>query len=165
MKATIIIFLLGCCGQTFAQDVWRGRVLYDLDAGDQEHFAVVKRFALLPLPGHPKLEIAGGLLRHQSVHRGLVHIGPAWQWMRNTNYGAFVWEFTFTPTLLSGGKLGDRDLGGVFHFTSGVGVGWRPRNNSPLYLGLRLQHTSNGSAHRRNPGLDALGLEFTYQFR
>ena len=53
-------------------------------------------------------------------------------------------------------------MGAIIHFTTGLSVGWKPSVTSSLYVGLWLQHISNGSIHRRNPGMDSFGLELTW---
>ncbi len=55
------------------------------------------------------------------------------------------------PTLLSGSRFGDADVGGTVQFTSHLGLNgqvgqWR--------LGYRYQHTSNAGLQSPNPGID-----------
>ena len=71
-------------------------------------------------------------------------------------------DIGIAPTLFSDSRHGERNLGGHFHFTSFVSVGMRLDRSSSL--SLRIQHTSNGGIRDTNPGMDMLGLEFSYNF-
>jgi hypothetical protein len=65
-------------------------------------------------------------------------------------------------TQLSDSVLGARDLGRRTHFTSHFALLWR---FSEHWLGgYRLQHISNASTRKINPGLNAQMLELRYRF-
>jgi len=94
----------------------------------------------------------------QKEVRPLIAAGPVWRVQRPTA-SLFV-EFSFNPTILGGSRLGDRDLGGNFHFTSSTSVGATFGARENISVALRVQHTSNGGLSSKNPGLDMIGLNF-----
>ena len=73
-------------------------------------------------------------------------------------------DFGVHPTWLTRTEFRERPLGGNFHFTSYLGLGaylGRQRKTSVL---IRYQHTSNAGIDSPNPGLDMMGLTFSYHF-
>lgn len=66
------------------------------------------------------------------------------------------------PALVAGESRFNQDVGGSVQFTSHVGLRWplTPR----LWLGLRIQHTSNGGIEEPNPGVDGAKLALGYRF-
>jgi len=110
--------------------------------------------------GSHHMEIALGPISASSGNAAFVSIGPVWRTPLVRN--RFFADIGIAPTLFSASRYGDRDLGGRFHFTSFVSAGMRfGRSGS---LSLRIQHTSNGGIRGTNPGMDMLGLEFSYNF-
>ena len=163
MMVMRLLPLLSLCDVVFADDDFRSRFLKEIgSATDIEIVAFSKHGQTLNRFGRPKLEIALGLLHSDSDSRGFVSAGPVWQHLRFSRFGVFIHELSFAPTVLSAGKFENRDMGGVLQFTTAVGLGWKPRLPSSLYVGLRVQHISNGSIHRHNPGMDSLGLELVW---
>jgi len=163
MMVMRLLPLLFLCGVTLAEDEVRSRFLKEIGSStDIEIVAFSKHGRKLTRFGRPKMEFALGLLHSDSDSRGFVSAGPVWQHLRFSRYGVFINELSFVPTVLSSGKFDNRDMGGILQFTTGLGVGWKPRLQSPLYVGLRVQHISNGSIHQHNPGMDSLGLELVW---
>ena len=147
----------------FAEDELRSRFMNEIGSStDIEIVVFSKRGQKLTRFGRPKLELTLGLLHSDSESRGFVSAGPVWQHLSFSRFGVFINELSFAPTVLSAGKLENRDMGGVLQFTTGLGVGWKPRLQSPLYVGLRVQHISNGSIHQHNPGMASFGLELVW---
>ena len=106
------------------------------------------------------VEIAIGPISSSSGNAAFVSIGPVWRTpLLRDRYFA---DIGIAPTLFSDSRHGERNLGGHFHFTSFVSVGMRLDRSSSL--SLRIQHTSNGGIRDTNPGMDMLGLEFSYNF-
>ena len=143
---------------------WVGRLLTSIDQPHvQGVFVVGRRVRELGWYGTPQLEITGGFIDTIDGSQGLVGIGPVWQWHNTMQSAVLETEFSFAPTLLSSGHLGSHNMGGVFHFTSGISITWSPNSNRRVSVGLRLQHISNGGTHDHNPGLDSIGLEIHWQ--
>lgn len=105
------------------------------------------------------LELAIGALSSQTETRPFVSLGPAWDF-RSRSQASFL-EFGISLAVLGGSTLAGRDLGGNVHFTSSVALGTRFGRERAYELALRIQHTSNGGLNGTNPGLDAIGLNFT----
>lgn len=106
------------------------------------------------------IEIAVGSISSASGNAAFVSIGPVWRSpLVNDRFFADV---GVAPTLISASRYGGRDLGGHFHFTSSVSAGMRFGRFGSLLL--RIQHTSNGGLRGANPGMDMLGLEFSFSF-
>lgn len=105
------------------------------------------------------LELAIGAVSSRTQTRPFVSLGPAWDFQSRSQ--ALFLELGFSVTLLAGSTLAGRDLGGNLHFTSSVALGTRFGRAHAYALALRIQHTSNGGLNSTNPGLDAIGLNFT----
>lgn len=71
----------------------------------------------------------------------------------------------FAPTVLSDAALGERVIGGEFHFTSAVMAGVTVLRPGGVRLAYRLQHTSNGGTHSENPGVDLSGVVLEIPFQ
>jgi len=136
-------------------------------AGAQDAGVDIERLALAwPIaataPGVERLEAAAGVLAGSGDRRAFVSLGPVWR--LSANDAALRVEFSLSPTLLGGSTFDSLDLGGNLHFTSALSVGWTPNGQRRSGVTLRLAHVSNGGLHRRNPGLDTIGLAFTFGF-
>lgn len=108
------------------------------------------------------LELAAGTLHSSDDTRAFISLGPVWHWPVYRR-GAFL-EFGFSPTLLGGSTFNGRDLGGNFHFTSSATFGTHIGVDNRTTVALRVQHLSNGGLHRSNPGMDSVGINFSYDF-
>ena len=106
------------------------------------------------------LEFAVGTFTTEDDSTWFASFGPVWRFSKPYNRTYF--EFGLSPTVLNDPGFAGHDLGGKFHFTSSATVGFR--FNERAAVALRLQHTSNGGLNGTNPGLDMLGLNFTYDF-
>lgn len=67
-----------------------------------------------------------------------------------------------SPTVLSRSEFDAEDLGGQFHFTSHVRVGYRFTDH--WEFSYRFQHMSNAGIDEPNPGVDFHTLELGYRF-
>ena len=108
------------------------------------------------------LELAVGSISSTTESRAFVSFGPVWR-LPFARKAAFV-DLGFSPTLISGSRFDGRDLGGHLHFTSSVSIGVKFGGRQPIALALRAQHTSNGGLSDTNPGIDMVGLNFTFSF-
>jgi len=106
------------------------------------------------------LELAIGAISTSQESRAFVSFGPVWRLPIN-GHSLFV-ELGFSPTLIAGSSFNGRDLGGNFHFTSSACVGAIFGARENISIALRVQHTSNGGLSGTNPGLDMIGLNFTF---
>jgi hypothetical protein len=66
------------------------------------------------------------------------------------------------PSLVAGESRFHDAVGGSVQFTSHVGLRWPL--TSRLWLGLRIQHTSNGGIEEPNPGVDGAKIALGYSF-
>ena len=93
-----------------------------------------------------------------------LHLGPTWRYVPDFLWsGGFV-EIGTSITRLSNDRVGERELGGRWHFTSHVTLGHAPGGSRAWYAALRLQHTSNADLRATNPGLNVAMLELGYRF-
>lgn len=91
--------------------------------------------------------------------------GPTYRFhLSKSDHGRWFTELASHPTYLSGSDFGGKPLGGKFHFTSYLGLGAYLDRNRKTSLMLRYQHTSNAGLSDANPGVDMLGLTFSYHF-
>jgi hypothetical protein len=58
-------------------------------------------------------------------------------------------------------RTGSKQFSTAFNFGDHLGVGWRPRRDSPWDIALRIQHFSNAGIERPNPGEDFVQLRLT----
>src|SRR5690625_4682005 len=88
-------------------------------------------------------EFAGGRFRNGAYKANAVMAGPVLIWRLPERYWSL--EAGTRLTWLSEHEIGDRDVGGLFQFTSHVGLAWH--FTSQLAAAVRLQHTSNASTY------------------
>lgn len=146
-------------GATFASPNTRINTASDKFDGVVQVAAVFENERWAFLRSH-HMEIAIGPVSSSSGNAAFVSIGPVWRTplVRNRYFA----DIGIAPTLFSASQLGERNLGGRFHFTSFVSAGMRLGRSGSV--SLRIQHTSNGGIRGTNPGMDMLGLEFSYNF-
>jgi hypothetical protein len=132
-------------------------------APNKYHETCLVGFALRPQSGARwRPEAAVAIIRAPDKTRPLVSIGPVWR-LTPPGRELFV-ELGVAPTLIGGTRLDGKDLGGIFHFTSSAAVGTGLARHAAWSAVLRFQHMSNASLRRPNPGLNLLGLDFSYRF-
>ena len=107
-----------------------------------------------------RLELVTGVIVTPDDTRGFVSLGPVWRFPINADR-AYI-ELGFAPTLLTGSTFGERDMGGLLQFTSSAEVGLTIGRQRRAHLALRITHTSNGGLNGSNPGMDVVGLSFSY---
>lgn len=106
------------------------------------------------------IELAFGALSTSQETRPFVSLGPVWRWS-NARENLLV-DFGISPTLIARSTFNGHDLGGNFHFTSAAAVGAKLGRRGALAVSLRIQHVSNAGLGRTNPGMDIIGLNFTF---
>ncbi len=111
------------------------------------------------------LDFAAGWLERGSDTASFVSFGPSYRMRLNkSNLGRWFTEFGVHPTYVSKTQIGGKPLGGKFFFTSYLGLGAYLDRQRKTSLLLRYQHTSNAGLSNVNPGVDMLGLAFSYHF-
>ncbi|HLT92269.1 MAG TPA: acyloxyacyl hydrolase [Woeseiaceae bacterium] len=90
--------------------------------------------------------------------RPFLSLGPVWH--RPLGQSRYFTELSISPTLIAGSTFQGEELGGDFHFTSALVFGTRVGGRG--VVALRLQHTSNGGIRETNPGMDMLGITFSF---
>ena len=107
-----------------------------------------------------RLNASAGVLNGGGDTAAIVSTGPGLAWI---NPGQeFTIEAGISPTLMTRHEFGDADFGGVFQFTSFVGL--NSRIGKQTTASLRVQHMSNASIYDSNPGLDQAMLGINYRF-
>lgn len=106
------------------------------------------------------LELAVGLISSSTRPRPFVSLGPVWRLPLRGD--SLFLELGLSPTLLGGSSFGGRNLGSKLHVTSSASIGATLGRFNSVSVSLRVQHTSNGGLSRTNPGLDVVGLNFTF---
>lgn len=98
--------------------------------------------------------------RHgRSNSMGQVSAIPILRWWLTDG---FYLEVGSGPTMLSRSEFAGRDLSTRFQLGSHLGTGFLI--NKAHRIGIRYSHYSNANIKKPNPGLDLLGLTYTYQF-
>jgi len=111
------------------------------------------------------LDLAIGSLEQGSDAGAFISFGPSYRFrIGKFDAGRWFMGFGVHPTWLTRTEFLGRDLGGHFHFTSHLGLGaYLGRQRKTSFL-IRYQHTSNAGIDSPNPGLDMIGLTFSYHF-
>ena len=110
-----------------------------------------------------RLEFGLGAISQAEESRLFLSLGPVWRWTPPTVDKRWFIDFGFSPTVLGGAKFNGKDLGGNLHFTSSLAIGRKFGTRSASTVSLRVQHMSNGGLNSTNPGVDMIGLNFTYR--
>jgi hypothetical protein len=112
-----------------------------------------------------KLDFTAGQLERGSDSSLFVSFGPTYRFnMKKSEPGRWFMEIGSHPTYVSKSQFGGKPLGGNFFFTSYLGLGAYLDRQRKTCLQLRYQHTSNAGLSDTNPGVDMLGLTFSYHF-
>jgi len=73
--------------------------------------------------------------------------------------------FSFGPTLISAKHVGNRDMGGQFHFASTASLGFRFGSKMRHALeGFYTHYSHGGLGGSQNPGLNIYGVTYKYSF-
>ncbi len=111
------------------------------------------------------LDLSAGKIERGRDAGSFISFGPSYRYdVKKSEAIRWFLDFGVHPTYAEKSTYGGRPLGGNFHFTTHIGLGAyldRRKRTSAL---LRYQHTSNAGMNTPNPGLDMLGLTFSYHF-
>jgi hypothetical protein len=112
-----------------------------------------------------RLDFSAGWLERGSNASAFVSAGPSYRWhMNKSDRSKWFVDFGVHATFISRSRFEGKNLGGEVFFTSHLGLGvylGRQRKSSLL---LRFQHISNAGLNDSNPGVDMLGLAYSYNF-
>jgi len=92
-----------------------------------------------------------------------IGLTPVVRFQRNSLRGVYV-EGGLGVHLLSRSRIGDKRLGTLVQFGSGVGVGMRFGDRGQYDLSYRYQHLSNAGIQRPNNGINFNQIRYRYQF-
>ncbi len=140
------------------------------DHRNDEDFRQYEAFAIWNLPWGWSLgsdwtlttsfEANAGVLRGGGDTGFVGSIGPGLYFKkRNDQIGIYL---GVNPTVINEHEYGEEDLGGMFQFTSHIGIGFRFTRK--FSIGYRLQHMSNLVFYKENPGLNLHMIEIGYNF-
>lgn len=107
-----------------------------------------------------RVEIAVGSIGNSDDTTAFLSVGPIWRWGLLAP-DTFV-ELGFSPTVLADTQFGPRNIGGHLHFSSSASIGHKLGKHKNSNIALRIQHISNGGLSSTNPGLDSVGVSFSY---
>ena len=110
-----------------------------------------------------RLEFGFGALSRGEQSRPFLSLGPVWRWVPSSVEKRWFIDFGLSPTVLGGAKFDGKDLGGNLHFTSSLAIARHFGARSASTVSLRFQHLSNLGLNSTNPGVDMIGLSFTYR--
>ncbi len=106
------------------------------------------------------VELAVGSILSSNGNEAFLSVGPVWR--SPLLKDRFYADVGIAPTIISGSSFNGRDLGGRIHFTTFLSAGARIYQHGAI--SLRIQHVSNGGLNETNPGMDMIGLEFSFSF-
>ena len=126
-------------------------------------YQVSSRSKAFWMPG--RLDFSAGWLERGSDASAFVSAGPSYRWHLNKNdQSKWFVDFGAHATYVSHSRFEGRNLGGDVFFTSHLGLGSYLGRQRQTSLLLRFQHISNAGLHDTNPGVDMLGVVFSYNF-
>ena len=112
-----------------------------------------------------RLDFSAGWLERGSHASLFVSAGPSYRWhMNKSDQSKWFVDFGVHPTFISQSRFEGKNLGGEVFFTSHLGLGVYLGRQGKSSLVLRYQHISNAGLNDRNPGVDMLGLAYSYNF-
>lgn len=109
------------------------------------------------------LEFGFGAISRGEQSRAFISLGPVWRWLPSGVDKRWFVDLGLSPTVLGGAKFAGKDLGGNLHLTSSLAIGRHFGSRSASTASLRIQHMSKLGLYSTNPGIDMIGLIFTYR--
>lgn len=109
------------------------------------------------------LEFGLGALSRGEQSRPFVSLGPVWRWEPSGVEKRWFIDLGLSPTVLAGAEFDGKDLGGNLHLTSSLAIGRHFGARSASTISLRIQRLSNLGLGNTNPGVDMIGISFTYR--
>lgn len=131
--------------------------------GVQFNYRVLSKSKAFWIP--TSLDLGLGWVELGGDSAAFVSFGPTYRFhFSNTDHGRWFTELASHPTYLSRSNFGGKSMGGELHFTSYLGLGAYLDRIRKTSLMFRYQHTSNAGLSDANPGVDMVGLTFSYHF-
>ncbi len=113
----------------------------------------------------PRLTAEAGRFEFGSNHRTFASLGPSFRFSSDGQRVPRFYEFGISPTIIDGSKYGDKDFGTSFNLTTHVAFGLRFGRLKNQVVKFRYQHISNGGINNDNPGVNMIGLDFSFAVR
>jgi hypothetical protein len=145
------------------------------DGGKFKHLTQQAFFADFSLPWRwttwknvsvaPRLTVEGGRFESGSEHRYFASFGPSLRLTSDARRVPLFVDLGISPTVIDGSQYGQNDFGTSFNFTSHVALGLRFGRRKGQVVKLRYQHISNGSINNTNPGVNMVGIDFSFSVR
>ena len=107
-----------------------------------------------------RINASAGVLHGGGDTAAIATTGPGLAWVSPSQQ--FTVEAGISPTLVSRHEFGNADFGGIFQFTSFIGLNYRIGKQTTT--SFRVQHMSNAGIYDRNPGLNQAMLGINYRF-
>ncbi len=107
----------------------------------------------------------GGRFESESEHRYFVSFGPSIRLISDAHRVPLFVDVGSSPTVIDGSKYGDDEFGTSFNFTSHVALGLRFGQTKNQVVKLRYQHISNGGINNINPGVNMVGIDFSFSVK
>jgi hypothetical protein len=145
---------------------FRSGLVTQNDVGDFTQFEI---FMVQPLPWvwqwssgwrlSTFLTASAGVLESEDRSGFIGTLGPEF---KLSPAGRLSFIIGSVSTFLGNHEFGKTDLGGLFQFTSYIGLNYRMGKSGSL--GYRIQHMSNAGIFDTNPGLDMHVLQLDYRY-
>ncbi len=113
----------------------------------------------------PKLTLETGRFESGSEHRSFASFGPSVRLTSDAHRVPLFVDLGISPTLINGSQYGQNDFGTSFNFTAHVALGLRFGPTKSQVVKLRYQHISNGGINNINPGVNMVGIDFSFSVR
>ncbi len=107
----------------------------------------------------------GGRFESGSEHRYFASFGPSVRLTSDERRVPLFVDLGISPTVIDGSQYGQNDFGTSFNFTSHVALGLRFGRTKNQVVKLRYQHISNGGINNVNPGVNMVGIDFSFSVR
>ena len=113
----------------------------------------------------PRLVAEAGRFESGSEHRAFVSLGPSFRFISEAASVPRFVDIGISPTIIDGSKYGSKEFGTSFNFTTHFALGLKFGRMENRIVKLRFQHISNGGINDDNPGVNMVGLEFSFAVR
>ncbi len=113
----------------------------------------------------PRLTVEAGRFESGSEHRFFASFGPSVRLTSDAHRVPLFVDVGISPTVINGSQYGDNDFGTSSNFTLHVALGLRFGRTKNQVVKLRYQHISNGGINNTNPGVNMVGIDFSFSVR
>ncbi len=113
----------------------------------------------------PILAFEIGRFNQGSENRYFASLGPTLRLAADRWRVPLFMDLGLSPTVIDGSTYGDQDFGTSFNFTSHIALGLRFGRTKNHVVKLRYQHISNGGINNINPGVNMVGIDFSFSVK